>query len=674
MPLRSGRSHRQLQREDPSFPFAIGVATALLGALGAAVFGSSISHAETGQSYSPYAGEDFPRNVYFGDTHIHSAWSADAGNMGNRRIGPEEVYRFARGEEIEAHNGMTVRLRRPLDFILLSDHAEYLGVMNMLDREDPVLLTTETGRRWLDWRKAGEHMKVFAEFGLSLMEGRDIVDSTDVERTAWARVVANADRWNDPGRFTAFIGYEWTSTPGGRNLHRNVLFADDGELARRVVPISSLDDPRPESLWEFMGRYESATGGRVLAIPHNSNLSGGLMFALADSEGRPLDREHAQERALREPLVEVTQYKGDSEAHPVLSPNDEFADYETWDRAALGRAGHEDSYLESEYARPALKNGLRLERRLGANPFKFGMIGSTDAHTGMGTAGEDNFWGKATKTEASAERWRQGLFPEVPTSAASDLSLDAAAARDPGVSEQEGGAVQWYEWEMAASGYAAVWARENTRAGLFDAMRRRETYATTGPRMTVRFFGGFDFEPGDEAAPDLARRGYSKGVPMGGDLSRTDLRERGEARAGSKPLGFLVAALRDPEGAYLDRIQIVKGWVDAGGETRERVYDVALSGERRIGRNGRAKKSVGSTVDVERATYDNTIGAATLQALWLDPDFDPDEPAFYYARVIEIPKPRWTAYDARFFDVEMSSDVPMTTQDRAYTSPIWYTP
>ncbi len=628
----------------------------------------SLAAEASAEDYSPYSGEDFPRNVYFGDTHVHSSWSADAGNMGNRRIGPDEVYRFARGETVTAHNGQPVRLKRPLDFFLVSDHAEYLGVMNMLDQDDPVLLATETGRRWSKWRKNGEHMKVFAEFGVALLRGVDAIRSDEVEETNWSRVVANADRWNEPGKFTAFIGYEWTSTPGGKNLHRNVIIADDASRAGQVVPTSSVKDPTPESLWAWMGEYEAKTGGRVLAIPHNSNVSGGLMFALKDSEGAALTRAYAEERARREPLVEVTQYKGDSEAHPFLSPNDEFADYETWDRGALGLAGHEDAYYEFEYARPALKNGLVLEADVGVNPFKFGLIGSTDAHTGLATAGEDNFWGKSTRTEAAPERWKTPLFPEPPEGSvdSSDMSsevLDAfASATD---------AVQWYEWEMAASGYAAVWATENTRAAIFDAMRRRETYATTGPRMTVRFFGSFGFEEGDEATPDLAKLGYAKGVPMGGDLTAAD---RAKARGWRKAPTFLIAALRDPEGANLDRVQIVKGWVDGRGRKQERIYDVAVAGDRRIDRKGRAKDGVGSTVDVENATWTNTIGANSLTAFWKDPDFDADERAFYYVRVIEIPKPRWTAYDAKAFGVEMPDEVPMTTQDRAYTSPIWYTP
>ena len=628
----------------------------------------SLAAQANAEDYSPYGGEDFPRNVYFGDTHVHSSWSADAGNMGNRRIGPDEVYRFARGETVTAHNGQPVRLKRPLDFFLLSDHAEYLGVMNMLDQDDPILLATETGRRWSKWRKNGEHLKVFAEFGVALLQGVDAIRSDAVEETNWSRVVANADRWNEPGTFTAFIGYEWTSTPGGKNLHRNVIIADDASRAGQVIPTSSVKDPTPESLWAWMGEYEAKTGGRVLAIPHNSNVSGGLMFALKDSEGTALTRAYAVERARREPLVEVTQYKGDSEAHSFLSPNDEFADYETWDRGALGLAGHEDAYYEFEYARPALKNGLVLEAAVGVNPFKFGLIGSTDAHTGLATAGEDNFWGKSTRTEAAPERWKTPLFPEPPEGSVDPSGMPDAALE---AFAEQTEAVQWYEWEMAASGYAAVWATENTRAAIFDAMRRRETYATTGPRMTVRFFGSFGFEEGDEATPDLAKLGYEKGVPMGGDLTAAD---RAKVRGWRKAPTFLVAALRDPEGANLDRVQIVKGWVDGRGRKQERIYDVAVSGDRRIDRKGRAEAAVGSTVDVENATWTNTIGANSLTAFWKDPDFDAEERAFYYVRVIEIPKPRWTAYDAKVFGTEMPAEVPMTTQDRAYTSPIWYTP
>jgi hypothetical protein len=598
-------------------------------------------------SYSPYASESFPRDVYWGDTHVHSSWSIDAGNAGNTRVGPDEAFRFARGEAITAHNGMRARLRRPLDFLVLSDHAEYLGVMPRLDADDPLARATETGERWYEWRKAGAMDRIFMEFADSILDNRDHLQNEALKASVWEEVIANAERHDTPGVFTAFIGFEWTSIPNGNNRHRNVIFADGADKAGQVVPFSSFDSLDPEDLWRYLAAYEDTTGGRVLAIPHNPNVSGGQMFAVETVRGEPLDAEYAATRARFEPLLEVTQYKGDSETHPLLSPDDEFADYETWDVANLGGRPNDRSKLRFEYARSALALGLDLGARLGVNPFKFGMIGSSDSHTGMAAAEESNFWGKFSKTEPRPDRWRQAFFPDMPTIE-----------------------VQYYEWQMAASGYAAVWARENTREALFDAMRRKETYATTGPRMLVRFFGGWDFQPGDAAIPDLAATGYAKGVPMGGDLSSASLSSESKGQAPT----FLIAALKDPEGANLDRAQVIKGWRDGRGVLHERVYDVAVSNGRTIGPDGRARAKVGSSVDVAKATYANSIGAAELVAVWTDTDFDPSVPAFYYLRVIEIPKPRWTAYDARYFAESMSDDVPMVTQDRAYTSPIWYSP
>jgi hypothetical protein len=598
---------------------------------------------EESRSYSPYAGESFARNVYWGDTHVHSSWSVDAGNMGNLRIGPDEAYRFARGEELEAHNGMRVRLRRPLDFLLLSDHAEYLGVLPRLDAGDTLARSTEVGERWYQLRKRGEMLAVFLEFADSFMKGIDVIENQALERAVWQDVIANAQRYDQPGVFTAFIGYEWTSSEGGANLHRNVVFRDGPEKAGQLRPFSSLDSFDPEDLWNHLARYEEVTGGRVLAIPHNSNLSAGQMFAVETRDGRPIDREYAEIRERFEPLVEATQIKGDSETHPLLSPNDEFADYETWD-VNIGGQPNEPFQLPGSYVRSSLALGLELESKIGVNPFKFGLIGSSDSHTGLATAEEDNYWGKFSQTEASPERWADPFWPE-----------------------GSGNEVEYLEWKMAASGYAAIWARENTREALFDAMSRRETYATTGPRMTVRFFGGWGFEKGDADRPDVARIGYERGVPMGADLPQRP----NKAKAGP---AFIVSVLKDPEGANLDRVQIVKGWRTLEGEMEERVYDVAVSNGRRIGRDGRARMQVGSTVDFETATYQNSIGASTLGSVWRDPDFDPMTRAFYYVRVLEIPKPRWTAHDVKVFGVEMADDVPMTTQDRAYTSPIWYTP
>jgi hypothetical protein len=600
----------------------------------------AVSASAAERSYSPYTGESFPRNLYWGDTHVHSSWSVDAGNTGNLRIGPDHVFRFARGEEVEAHNGMKLRLRRPLDFVLLSDHAEYLGVMPRLDAGDELARRTEAGERWYQYRKNGELLKLFGEFAASMLSLEDAIGNEALEDAVWQDVVANAERYNQPGRFTAFIGYEWTSSSNGNNLHRNVIFRDGADRTQNHRPFSSLDSADPEDLWRALDRYQQRTGGRVMAIPHNSNLSGGLMFTNETFSGEPFTPAYAKTRAYWEPMVEVTQYKGDSETHPILSPDDAFAEYETWNTNLAGHP-NEDTQLPASYIRSALKSGLALRAALGVNPFAFGLIGSTDSHTGFATAEEDNYWGKFTKSEARPGRWNQSFYPE---------GVRAGS--------------QHYEWEMAASGYAGIWARENTREALFDALARRETYATTGPRIAVRFFGGWRFEPGDESRPDVAVTGYSRGVPMGATLP---------ARADAAAPTFLVSVLKDPEGANLDRVQIVKGWLEADGRLRERVYDVALSDDRKIV-DGRANTAVGSTVDVENATWTNTIGAVALSGVWLDPEFDPQQSAFYYLRALEVPTPRWTAYDAKFFGDEIDPKVPMTTQERAYTSPIWYTP
>ena len=599
------------------------------------------------ESYSPYAEQEFPRQVYWGDTHLHTTLSPDANLSGNQNLTPDDAFRFAKGDVLTGHNGMKVQLRRPLDFLMVSDHAEYLGVLPGLARKDPLLLATEAGARWAKALTEDTNL-VFAEFAQSILGNIDMIDSQPFEASIWKQVIANAERHNDPGHFTAFIGYEYTSTTNGDNLHRNVLFRDGAERVGQVLPFSSLDSDNPEDLWAFLADYEARTGGAVLAIPHNSNLSGGMMFRVEDTAGNPLTREYAERRVHFEPLVEATQYKGDSETHPYLSPEDEFADYETWDQANIGvQKSHQDDWFPYEYVRSALKLGLGLQADIGANPYRFGLIGSTDAHTSLAAGDERDYWGKMTRTEPGPERWAIPLF-----------DADAAPEGAPFTTSI-------YEWQMAASGYAAVWATENTREALFDAMRRKETYATTGPRMTVRFFGGFGFLPEDAWAGDLAERGYAKGVPMGGDL--------GEAPEGASA-SFLISALKDPDGAHLDRVQVVKGWRTADGSLEEKVHDVALSDDRTASPEGGGVPPVGNTVDVATATYRNSIGDPVLTAVWSDPDFDPAEEAFYYVRVIEIPTPRWTAYDAVRLGIELPPHVPMTTQERAYTSPIWYTP
>jgi len=597
-------------------------------------------------NYSPYAGRDYPTQVYWGDTHLHTALSVDAGLFGNR-LGLDEAYRFARGEEVVSATGLRVKLSRPLDFLVIADHSDGYGLFPKLANGDPYITSNETGRRWHEMIKAGGQEAVKATLELIDLFSRGEVpfDFNDpaLRGPVWEDVIGAAEKYNQPGVFTAFIGYEWTSlVPPGNNLHRVVVYRDGADLARRTLPVVTETSLDPEDLWKSLASYEKLTGGKLLAIPHNGNLSNGMMFALTDMKGNPITKAYAVERIRWEPLYEVTQIKGDGEAHPFLSPDDEFADYETWDKGNLNLSqAKTDDMLQYEYGRSALKLGLQLAHKTGVNPFKFGLIGSTDAHTSLAAVEEENFFGKHSGAEPSPER----------------TSHVAIGAKD--------GSARFMGWEMTASGYAAVWARENTREAIWDAMKRKEVYATTGSRITVRFFGGWEFEPHDALTRLPAEIGYAKGVPMGGDLHR--------APEGKSPT-FLVGALKDPLSGNLDRVQIIKGWVDSGGKLQERIYDVAVADGRTIGSDGRCRTGVGNTVDVANATWANTIGDPELIAVWKDPEFDPNVRAFYYARVIEIPTPRWTAYDAKRFGLEMAQEVPMTTQERAYTSPIWYTP
>ena len=599
------------------------------------------------RAYSPWAGRNFPSRPLFGDTHLHTAFSFDAGAFGARLL-PSDAYRFAKGEEITASSGQPAKLSRPLDFLVVADHSDNMGFFPDLLAGKPELLADPTGRKWYDMIQSGKGADAAIEMIIAFSQGTFpkpllSLPGTPAYRSAWLETIKAAEEANEPGRFTAFIGYEWTSNTGGNNLHRNVIFRDSGDRASRVEPfitMSPYGSDNPRDLWKWLDAYEAKTGGDVLAIAHNGNLSNGRMFPIVESfTGKPIDREYAEMRAEWERLYEATQIKGDGETHPYLSPNDEFANFERWDKGNLDLSELKTpGMLEFEYARSALKLGLKLENELGVNPYKFGMIGSTDAHTGLAAVEEENFFGKTTSSEPSATR---ADHPFVKT--------DKAVITG---------------WEQTASGYAAVWATENTREAIFDAMERRETYATTGPRMIVRLFGGYDFTVADANTRSPAVIGYTRGVPMGADL--------GPAPAGKAPT-FLVAALKDPIGANLDRYQIVKGWVDAKGEMQEKVYDVAWSGDRKPGADGKVPP-VGSAVDVASATWTNTIGTPELIAVWTDPDFDPAQRAFYYGRVLEIPTPRWTAYDAKYFNVKMGPEVTMEMQERAYTSPIWYTP
>jgi len=599
--------------------------------------------------YSPYAGRNFPTRPFFGDTQLHTSFSFDAGAFG-ARLGPRDAYLFAKGQEITASSGQQVKLSRPLDFLVVADHSDNMGFFPQLLAGEPHLLADPQGRKWYDMIQSGKGPDAAIEMIISFSQGTFpkallSLPGTPAYRGAWRETIAAAEEANQPGRFTAFIGYEWTSNTGGNNLHRNVIFRDNGDKAGRVEPyitMKPLGSDNPRDLWKWMAAYEEKTGGNVLAIAHNGNLSNGRMFPIIESfTGKPVDRAYAETRAKWERLYEATQIKGDGESHPFLSPNDEFANYEKWDKGNLDLSElKKKEMLEFEYARSALKNGLKLEKKLGVNPYKFGMVGSTDAHTGLAAVEEDNFFGKTSGSEPSPTR---ATHPFVKTAKATIMG-----------------------WEQTASGYAAVWAKENTRESIWDAMQRRETYATTGPRMVVRFFGGFDFDAKDAHTRSPAIAGYTKGVPMGGDLR--------DAPKGKAPT-FLVAALKDPIGANLDRIQIVKGWLDAKGETHEKVYDVVWGDAAKRKPDAKGKlPPVGNTVDVKNATWTNTIGDPELITVWKDPDFNASHSAFYYARVLEIPTPRWTAYDAKYFGITMPKEVPMLGQERAYTSPIWYTP
>jgi hypothetical protein len=597
-------------------------------------------------SYSPYAGRNFPTQVYWGDTHLHTSNSLDARAFGTI-LGPEEAYRFARGEEITATHGMQVQLSRPLDWLVVADHSDGMGAMNEIIKGDPNLLRDPTVRDWYERLNQGGETALMATMDIinafALGNIPEILIDEKFSKTIWDRYLDAAEAYNDPGVFTSIIGYEWTSTEDGNNLHRNVLYRDGKSLARQLLPYTTMESFNPEELWKWMQAYEDKTGGQVLALAHNGNLSNGIMFPVETNPatGEALSEDYLKTRAKWEPIYEVTQIKGDGEAHPFLSPNDEFAGYELWQKGNLNLSvPKENSMLQYEYAREALKNGLVLEHDLGINPYKFGMVGSTDSHTSLATAAEENFFGKHSGNEPSPHR-AEGIV---------------------GRFEDR---VYW-DWEMVSSGYAAVWATENTREALFDAMERKEVYATTGSRILVRFFGGWEFDEKDAQNRLPAEIGYVKGVPMGGDLYRN--------KEGKAPT-FLVGAMKDPLSGNLDRIQIIKGWMDAKGNTHEKVYNVAWSDmeQRKPDKNGKLPL-VGNTVDVPNATWTNTIGDPELIAVWEDPDFNPDLRAFYYARVIEIPTPRWTAYDQKRFGVSMPEESPMFTQERAYTSPIWYNP
>ena len=578
------------------------------------------------------------RRLLWGDTHLHSNVSADAFTLGSR-LGPDQAYRFAMGLPVTNELGQTARLHAPLDFLAVTDHAEYHGVFPLLEKRDSQLDGWPLGQQMADLLQDGKNIELAKLFS-------DAIQSTEpalrtpkpLVESAWHSSIKAADAAYTPGVFTTLIGYEWTSMVTGDNLHRVVLFRDSWDRTRQVIPFSAQDSTDPEALWSALADYEITTGGRAMAIPHNGNLSNGRMFSPIRNNGAALDRDYAEQRRYWEPLYEMTQVKGDSETHPALSPADPFADFETWDDGNITlTTPKEPDMLPFEYARSALGLGLAHRERLGLNPFDFGMIGASDIHTALSTTEEDNYFGK--------------FIHDGPAPGRSTLKM--------------AGQLQQI-WRMVSSGLAGVWAAQNTREAIFDAMLRKEVYATTGSRIRVRFFAGWEFDESTLQDSQWALKGYAQGVPMGSQL-----------RAAQDPNlapTFMIKAQKDPNAAHLDRIQIVKGWLDSDDEHQEKVYDVVASGNRPRNSATGLFEPVKDTTNLSTASYSNTEGSAQLEGLWRDPDFDAQQAAFYYVRVLEIPTPRWTSFDAVRFEENRVAEDTGKLQERAYTSAVWYYP
>ena len=583
-------------------------------------------------------------HLYWGDTHLHTSHSFDVFLFNTPTSTPETAYRFARGEKvISPTTGEGWQLTKPLDFLVVADHAELVGSLAKVYGGEHGFADTESGMALL----ARSGIPGAAQMLNAYLYLQDIgsgktgpgyvtpkqayidLHGGTKRQSAWFSYIDTAERFNEPGKFTALIGWEWTSQPGGGNLHRVIFTPDGAEKAKQFMPFSQLESGQPEKLWEWLDATNKRTGADFVAIPHNSNLSWGKMFQVEDSEGNPITADYAERRMRWERVVETTQIKGDSETHPALSPTDEFADYERYSFVMVP-TGPIAKPVEADYVRAALKRGLEIEAKTGVNPYKFGLIGSTDAHTGMSSYEETKFGGKGQKDSRPELR-------KNPT------GLGAAKG-----------------WDMGAAGIVAVWAPRNDRRSIYDAFQRKEVYASTGPRMAVRLFAGWNFNAGDLDARRFPASGYARGVPMGGDLT-------GKGKAPS----FLVEALKDPDGGNLDRIQIVKGWVDAKGSAHEKVFDVAWSAERKRGKDGKVP-AVKNTVDLKTGKYTNSVGAVQLKTLWRDPEYKAGQKAFYYARVLQIPTPRYSLYDAIKLGIDpRETGKPLTIQERAYTSPIW---
>ena len=578
------------------------------------------------------------KNLYWGDTHVHTNFSSDAFLFGTIMASPDEAYRFAKGEVmVYPPTGEKIQIRRPLDFLVVTDHAEGLGTMNKARNKDSLLMSTEVGRKLAKIVEGKPGVPMFVKWLRSMNQGElglTEIDTGKVMQTIWAEHNQYADKNNEPGKFSAFIGWEWTSTLGGNNLHRILFTPDDASVTGKFLPYSATHSPNPEDLWAWLEETTKKHDVDLVSIPHNSNVSGGLMFPdEKDSKGNALTPSYAKTRAKWEPIVEMTQIKGTSEAHPALSPNDEFANFELWDAFLKSNGGKASRTkpIRGDFIRYALQDGLRLEESLGTNPYKFGLIGSSDTHTALSSVDEDNFTGKNLIDGGAADKSKPWI---------SDIK----------------------HIDFSSSGYAAVWAESNTRRDIYDAFIRKEVYGTTGSRIQLRVFGGWDFEQEEVEQADFVSIGYSKGVPMGSDLSN----------AADKKMKLMIHAAKDPKGANLDRVQVVKSWFE-GGQTKEKVYNVAWAGDRTIDGEGKLA-AIGNTVDLKKATYSNDIGEAELAIVWEDPNFKAAQKAVYYVRVLEIPTPRFSTYASAKMGQDPWGGQEPIIQERAYSSPIWYSP
>ncbi len=573
------------------------------------------------------------RDVFFGEQHIHTSWSFDAYIFGNTKATPADAYDYAKGKPLKHALGFEMQIEQPLDWMGVTDHSEYVGVIQQANDPSTELAKSELGKE-LQVRTPADIQRVYLKLGGTMTENKPIKElvSPELMSSVWKRNNEMANAANEPGKFTAFNAYEWTSTPNNRNMHRNIYFKDAARLPE--FPFSSFDSEAPEDLWAWMDKQRDS-GIELLAISHNANLSDGLMYPTeVDSKGRPIDAAWAESRMRNEPLIEIKQIKGASETHPLLSPNDEFANYEIMSYLLGDPSGRFDG-IRGSFVRDALRNGLALEDTQGFNPYKPGFVSGSDSHNAAAPYRQDNFYGGHGAGDGDMKGRLEGKM---------------FAGLDP-------------KYENPA-GLSALWAEENTRESLFEAMKRKETYGTSGTRIKVRFFGGQDFTDADLKGENWVKGAYQKGVPMGSDLP---------SAAGDKAPSFLVWAVKDPTSGNLDRVQVVKGW-SASGQSFEKIYDVVWSGDRKPDPVTGKVPAIASTVDIENATYENSVGSVELSTVWTDPDFDPSVHAFYYARVLEIPTPRWTTIQAKEVGVKVSQVVPATVQERAWTSPIWYAP